>query len=84
LDTILKHADQVIYLKVSIGELAQRLSKEKSERPLIQDIPIAELPEFIGKHLFERNLFYSRANQTISGDSKTPEVLAQEIVDLLS
>jgi shikimate kinase len=68
----------VFYLKVSIEELVNRLSKEKSERPLIQRIPDQELTEFIAKHLFERSFFYNQAFHKMQCDGKnTLEVVAE-------
>ena len=83
MDAILKETKNAIYLKVSIHELVERLSKEKEERPLIRHISDAELAEFIGKHLFERSYFYTKANHTILCDSKKPEVIRKEIKSLL-
>jgi len=66
-----------IYLKASIGALVDRLENETSKRPLVAHLKTKEeLIEFIGKHLFERNHFYSLANQTMVTDSKsTTEVV---------
>ncbi len=74
----------VFYLKMSIEGLVARLLKEKEHRPLISHIPDEELPEFIGKHLFERNPFYTQANHIIDCDNKTVETIAGEIRELLS
>lgn len=83
LETILMATKNVFYLKVSISELVNRLSKEKSERPLIKSILEEDLPEFIGKHLFERNQYYNQANHTIACDIKEPCEIALEIESLL-
>ncbi len=83
LETILMTTENVFYLKVSIPELVNRLSKEKSERPLIKNIPDEDLPEFIGKHLFERNQYYTQAKHTIVCDLKEPSEIAVEIESLL-
>lgn len=83
LDTIYEYTDNVVYLKASIKELERRLSKEKEERPLIQNIADADLPEFIGKHLFERSFYYNQARHIVLCDSKSPQVLAEEIEKLL-
>ncbi|MFT6934788.1 MAG: shikimate kinase [Maribacter sp.] len=72
-----------VYLRVSLNELVRRLSTEKAQRPMIRDIANAELPEFIGKHLFERSFYYNQANITISYDQNTPEELANELVKRL-
>ncbi|NHF57720.1 AAA family ATPase [Flavobacteriaceae bacterium TP-CH-4] len=79
LETLLKTTDHIFYLKVSLNGLVERLGKEKMQRPLIKDIPNGELPEFIGKHLFERSFFYNRATHIISSDGKTAEEIAMEI-----
>jgi len=55
METMLALADHVFYLKISIPGLVKRLILEKDHRPLIKNIDDGDLPEFIGKHLFERN-----------------------------
>jgi len=72
-----------IYLKVSLGELIRRLSVEKDQRPIISGITDDELPEFIGKHLFERSFYYHQAQTRLSCDGRSPEELAMEIVNSL-
>lgn len=73
----------VFYLKVSIYGLVTRLQKEKEQRPLIRNISDEDLPEFIGKHLFERNPFYTMARHTIACDGKTILKISEEIEGLL-
>lgn len=70
-----------IFLQTSISKLTERLLKQKTKRPLIANISAEDLPEFIAKHLFERNAFYSKARFSINTDSKTPEEIAIEIVE---
>ncbi|WP_394746682.1 shikimate kinase [Spongiimicrobium salis] len=83
MDTALKFADHVIYLKLTIGELAARLSLEKATRPLIASISEEDMPEFIGKHIFERSPFYSKATHTIQCGTKTPEAILEDISAVL-
>jgi len=80
---VLEATKNVIYLKVSIPELTQRLQYEKEERPLIQSIAEENLPEFIGKHLFERSSFYQKANFTIDCNGKDTTSIAVEIEAIL-
>ena len=58
MDIVLEKAQQSVYLQLSINTLVERLLHEKSSRPLVQQIKEEDLPEFIGKHLFERRQFY--------------------------
>ena len=74
---------KVFYLKASIKTLSERLVSEKDTRPLIQAIGEEDLPEFIGKHLFERSNFYLQAHHVIDIDQKSVETIAKEIVELL-
>lgn len=74
---------KVFYLKASIKTLSERLVSEKDTRPLIQAIGEEDLPEFIGKHLFERLNFYLQAHHVIDIDQKSVETIAKEIVELL-
>lgn len=79
MDIILEATSQVFYLKMGIPALAERLRSEKEERPLISHIKDEELPEFIGKHLFERQPFYMQANHILNCDNKSAEDIVQEI-----
>ncbi|MCQ0111883.1 shikimate kinase [Zhouia amylolytica] len=83
MDLILEATDNVFYLKASIETLIGRLEKEKEQRPLIKDLNKEELPEFIQKHLFERNFYYLRAKHIINVDKKSIETLSGEIQSLL-
>ena len=69
-----------VFLKTNVKNLAQRLSSEKDKRPLIQNISNEDLPEFIAKHLFERNPFYNQAKITINTDSLSAREIAEEIL----
>jgi len=80
---ILEATSNVFYLKVSIAGLINRLISEKEHRPLISNIPNEELPEFIGKHLFERSYFYSQANHNLLCDENSNEELVLKIEALL-
>jgi len=80
----LEEADSTsIYLKLGIPTLVERLVKEKQHRPLITNISDAELPEFVGKHLFERSPFYARADITLNCEGKTIAEIVGEIADEL-
>ncbi|MGB5386715.1 MAG: shikimate kinase [Eudoraea sp.] len=83
MNTILQKTDLVFYLKLSIATLTERLHQEKEHRPLISHLKDEDLSQFIGKHLFERGVYYSRANYTVSGDHKNSELVKEEIVALL-
>ena len=72
-----------IYLKASITELYYRLIRNKAKRPLIAAMNNEELEEFIAKHLFERNFFYTKAMHTVSIDGKSPKMVVAEIEKLL-
>jgi len=83
MNAILETTSNVFYLKVSIAGLINRLISEKEHRPLISNIRTEELPEFIGKHLFERSYFYSQANHNLLCDENSMEELVLEIETLL-
>lgn len=78
--TTTNHAKSV-YLKASIPQLAERLENEKHDRPLIAHLKSKdELTEFIGKHLFERSMFYNKASITISVDKRSVNDVLENIV----
>ncbi len=83
MDAIVKKSDHAIYLQLSVSVLAERISKEKDTRPLVSNMSNDELPEFIGKHLFERRQYYSQARHSINCDNKSLEEVVAEIKELL-
>jgi shikimate kinase len=80
---IINHNSKSIFLRASVATLSERLSKQKEKRPLIAHISEEDLPEFIAKHLFERNPFYSKAQFSVSTDARTPEEIVAEITEKL-
>ncbi|MFC6268207.1 shikimate kinase [Frigoriflavimonas asaccharolytica] len=79
MDAINKYSTS-FFLRTDIKTLTDRISKNKERRPLLARIPDEDLPEFIAKHLFERNSFYSQANFIIDTKDKSPEELVKEII----
>ena len=61
-----------IWINEPVEILSERLSKQKSHRPLIKNIDDAALKEFLTKKLEERTPFYSQAQYTL-----TPENLKE-------
>ena len=80
---LINQNSESIFLRTSIKNLTERLLKQKHKRPLIANISDQDLPEFIAKHLFERNIFYNKAKYTVNTDDKTPEMVVEELCDLL-
>ncbi|MEY8761760.1 shikimate kinase [Chryseobacterium tongliaoense] len=80
---IINHNSQSVFLRASVATLSERLSKQKEKRPLIANVSDENLPEFIAKHLFERNEFYSKAQFMVSTDSREPEDIVNEIIEKL-
>lgn len=72
-----------VFLRASIQTLSERISKQKEKRPIIANISDENLSEFIAKHLFERNEFYSKAQFNIITDSREPEDIVNEIIEKL-
>ena len=79
MEDILAHTANTFYLKLTIPSLLERVKKEKGQRPLVAQINDEDLPEFIGKHLFERNAFYAKATNTVVCDNKSIKEISAEI-----
>ena len=69
MEAILTKSTHSFYLKLSISDLVERISNESSSRPLVKNIPKEKLPEFVGKHLFERSFFYEQAERILDCSS---------------
>ncbi len=79
MDLVTAATPNTFYLQHSIPSLVGRLEKQREQRPLIAHLPEGELYDFIGKHLFDRVPFYSRASHTISCDGKSAAEILSEI-----
>ena len=79
---VINQNSESIFLRTSVTNLAERLLKQKQKRPLIAKISDEDLPEFIAKHLFERNAYYSKAKYTVSTDGKEVDQIVAEIKNL--
>ena len=75
---------QSIYLKASIETLFNRLSANKSKRPLIANKNDEEMKEFIAMHLFERSFYYNQAQYKVNVDGKTIEDTVLDIMAILA
>ena len=73
-----------IYLKASIATLFNRLSANKSKRPLIANKNDEEMKEFIAMHLFERSFYYNQAQYKVIVDNKTIDQVVLDIVSFLA
>ncbi|VAV84271.1 Shikimate kinase I [hydrothermal vent metagenome] len=70
-----------IYLKTTIASIVERLETEKDKRPLVSHLNTTnELSEFVGKHLFERVQFYSKAKYIVDTNNKNIEEIIEEII----
>lgn len=79
----LNHRSLTFFLMTPVPVLTDRLRRHKIKRPLIAKVPDGELQEFIAKHLFERNPYYSQARYTINCAGKSPDQIAEEITSLV-
>ncbi len=79
METILELSDHSFYLQLSIPELVDRIKAEKEHRPLVKNIADEDLPEFVGKHLFERAPYYSMAKHIIACNGKDADTVAKDM-----
>lgn len=74
---------QSVYLRLSPGEVIERIKSEKEQRPLLAHLEDSQLPEFIAKHLFDRRPYYEKAKWVVDVKEKTAGEIADEIIRLL-
>ena len=56
-----------IWIDEPVDVLVQRLEKEKAQRPLIHNLDITALQDYLAHKLFERETFYKQATYHLSG-----------------
>ncbi|MEY4962708.1 MAG: Shikimate kinase [Bacteroidota bacterium] len=73
-----------IYLKASVTTLFNRLTYNKSKRPIVANKSDEELQEFIAKHLFDRSYYYNQAEYKVNVDDKSIDETVADIVSILA
>ena len=68
-----------IYLRMSISDLVERISKIKKKRPLLKNVLPGEMEEFVRDQLSEREKYYLKANYIFEG----PDYPVKEILRVL-
>lgn len=75
----------LVYLKMNIEPLTNRLWKNKNGRPLLKNIQTQEkLNEYIRKHLFERQFYYLQSDLKIDVSNQSPDEIVNAIVEKLN
>lgn len=72
----MEHMNQTgfcVFLDIETRELADRLIKSKTERPLIKDKSPDQLVDFIEEMMKKRRPFYERARYVLKGKEIMPE-----------
>ncbi len=72
-----------IYLKASVETLCDRLKNDFINRPLMVNLQIEEIKEFIAKQLFERSFYYNQADKIVVVDNKSIQEIVYEINEIL-
>lgn len=80
---VLKNSSEtkMVYLKMSVEALTDRLFEEKNTRPVIAHYTEKnDLQDFVRKHLFERGYYYLQSDLIVAVANKSPKSIAKEIV----
>ncbi|MGB2225803.1 MAG: shikimate kinase [Polaribacter sp.] len=83
MEIILNSDAASVYLKASIPTITERIRTGKRKRPLVAHLSNEELPEFIGKHLFERQFYYLQSNHSITVDGKQKYEIVDDLLKAL-
>ncbi len=73
-----------IYIRMDVADLANRLKSVKRKRPLLKNVPLDNLEQFIGNQIEEREPYYLQADHIITGPVDDLEPLADLIKSLIS
>lgn len=84
MEMIQKKTNFSFYINLSSKVLARRLFTRKLTRPLISSLVTEkEMLNFINKHLFERNLFYTKAKHIINCNKRDVNKICESIIKVL-
>lgn len=71
---------KLVYLKVGLNDLVNRLFAERSQRPLIAHLHTRDLLEdFVRKHLFERQYYYLQSDEIVDTNERSVQECVEEI-----
>lgn len=76
---IIKEHGYLIYLRLPVKTLCQRLSKARKERPLLKDLSDKDLHVFVEDLLEKRKPFYEQAHRIVDSLVTKPETLLNEL-----
>jgi len=77
----MKQHGTVVWLNTAVDILVQRLLREKNHRPVIKNVPDADLKAFIIKKLQDRKMYYEQADTMLHEESITLDALLKIIPD---
>jgi len=84
MELINKKTNLTFFLNLESKILAERLFSRRSTRPIIKSINNKnEMLNFVNKHLFERNIYYSKANHTVNSNKRDVKKTCDEILKIL-
>lgn len=79
---LIKACGLLVYIKMSVESLSERLKKSRQKRPLLKKLEPKELRTFIINKLNEREFFYSQAHLVVNGLGLTSKKLSKLIFDV--
>lgn len=83
MEIIKKSTNLTFYISVPSSVIVKRLEKTEPLRPIISRLKQdkVDMEEFVNKHLFERNRYYSQAQFTIYARDMSVEEVSDRIVE---
>lgn len=78
---LVKNKGLLIYLELTVSELADRLKRSQKKRPLLKQIKDEDLTDFISNKLKLREPFYRQAQLIVKGTKLSADVLAAQILE---
>ena len=79
MDLIKQSSALSCYLKATIPTLVARLKSAKEQRPLLAGLNNEQFIEYVGKHLFERAVFYEQATYKIDVNVSSIQAILEDI-----
>ncbi len=81
---LMNRVGTTVYLQTNAQELARRLQKVQSNRPLLKDKSPEELLAFIEKMLADREPFYGQASLIVENNGCNPQLICEEVLQKIS
>lgn len=79
---LLNQETTTVYLKASVAVICKRLASESEHRPIVASVGADAMPDFVQKHLKDREYYYLKSHLSVFAENQISEIVGEIISKL--